>query len=144
MLINALIHAAVYAAVAGLLLVVAYVVLDAVTPGHLGSHLLGRDGASASSSAGVVTGAWLISNALVLFTAVWTNGATSLGWELVWTVSFGLFGIILNAAMFLVVDVITPGSLRAIVCEPGPVRPLAIVAAASALSVAAIVCASIA
>jgi hypothetical protein len=30
------------------------------------------------------------------------------------------------------------------VCEPGPVRPLASVAAATALSVAAIVCASIA
>ena len=37
-----------------------------------------------------------------------------------------------------------PGNLRQIVTEPGPVRPLAHVAAAVALSVGAIVCASIA
>lgn len=149
-LVNALFHAIVYAVIAGGLLVVAYYVLDLVTPGHLGSHLRGVDEAghesvhAASKSAGLVTGAWLVSNAAVLFTAIWTNGETSLGWALVWTVSFGILGIALNALMFFVIEGITPGNLRRIIIEPGPVRPLAYVAAATAISVAAIVCASIA
>jgi hypothetical protein len=149
-LLNALGHAVVYAVLAGALLVAAYYVLDLVTPGHLGSHLRGVDetGAesvhAASRSAGVVAGAWLVSNAMVLFTAIWTNGATSLGWALGWTLSFGVLGIALNAVMFLVVELVTPGDLRRIVTAPGPVRPLAYVAAASAVSVGLIVCASIA
>jgi hypothetical protein len=142
-LLSALGHAAVYAAAASVLLVVAYYVLDVVTPGHLGTHLRGTE-ETASSSAGLVAGAWLISTALVLFTAIWTNGETSLGMALGWTVAFGAFGIVLNILMLFLIDAITPGNLRAIVCEPGPVRPLASVAAATALSVAAIVCASIA
>ena len=147
-LLNALGHAAVYAVVAGVLLVVAYYVLDLVTPGHLGTHLRGGDDhdtdGAASASAGLVAAAWLMSTALVLFTAIWTNGATSLGAELGWTAAFGAFGIALNAVMFFAVEAITPGSLRLIVTRPGPVVPLAVVAAATSLSVAAIVCASIA
>lgn len=158
-LLTALGHAVVYALLTGGLLVLAYYVLDLVTPGHLGRHLRGgvdgglpggpdgevtAGGALPSSGAGLVAGAWLVSNALVLFTAIWTNGATSLGWALGWTLAFGVLGIALNAVMFFVVEAITPGSLREAVTTPGPVQPLATVAAAAALSVAAIVCASIA
>ena len=149
-LINALLHAVAYALVGGAMLVVAYYVLDLATPGHLGTHLRGVDENGNESvhahsrGAGVVTSAWLVSNAAVLFTAIWTNGATSLGWALGWTVSFGVAGIALNTLMFFAVEAITPGNLRQIVTEPGPVRPLAHVAAAVALSVGAIVCASIA
>ena len=147
-LLNAMLHAVVYAVTAGALLVAAYYVLDVITPGHLGRQLRGseEDGqASApSQSAGVVAAAWTVSNALVLFTAIWTNGQTALGTALVWTVAFGVLGIVLNIVMFLVVEALTPGRLREIVCTPGPVRPLAVLAAAASLSVAAIVCASIA
>lgn len=147
---DAAFHAVVYALAGGLLLVVSYYVLDLATPGHLGTHLRGVDENGNESvhahsrSAGVVTSAWLLSNAAVLFTAIWTNGAASLGEALAWTVTFGIIGILLNTVMFFVVEAITPGSLRQIVTAPGPVRPLAWVAAASALSVGAIVCASIA
>ncbi|WP_210651038.1 DUF350 domain-containing protein [Nocardioides sp. SYSU D00065] len=149
-LINALLHAVAYAVVGGAMLVVSYYVLDLATPGHLGTHLRGVDENGDESvhahsrSAGVVTAAWLVSNALVLFTAIWTNGETSLGWALGWTVAFGALGIALNTVMFFAIEAMTPGSLRQIVTAPGPVRPLAHVAAATALSVAAIVCASIA
>lgn len=149
-LIDALLHAVAYALVGGAMLVVAYYVLDLATPGHLGTHLRGVDDNgnesvhAHSKGAGVVTSAWLVSNAAVLFTAIWTNGETSLGWALVWTVCFGAVGIALNTVMFFAVEAITPGNLRRIVTEPGPVRPLAHVAAAVALSVGAIVCASIA
>jgi uncharacterized membrane protein YjfL (UPF0719 family) len=147
-LLNAMLHAVVYALTAGALLVAAYYVLDLLTPGHLGTRLRGseEDGAATapSQSAGVVAGAWTISNALVLFTAIWTNGQTDLGTALLWTVAFGVLGIVLNTVVFLAVEVLTPGRLREIVCTPGPVRPLAVLAAAASLSVAAIVCASIA
>ncbi len=149
-LLNALFHAVVYAVVSGAILIVAYYVLDLVTPGHLGSHLHGSDEDGKASvhlqsrSAALVASAWMVSNALVLFTAIWTNGATDLGEALGWTVSFGLLGVALNAAMLFAIDAVTPGNLRQIVTEPGPVRPLAYLASATALSVAAIVCASIA
>lgn len=141
-LLSALFHAVAYAGIGGVMLIAAYYVLDLLTPGHLGTHLSGR-GDTASASAGVVTGAWLVSNALVLFTAIWTNGDTSLGHALGWTVAFGALGIALNAVMLFVIDAITPGNLREIVCQPGPTVPLAFVAAATSLSVAGIVCASV-
>ncbi len=149
-LLDALFHAAAYALVGGAMLVASYYVLDLATPGHLGTHLRGVDENGNESvhahsrGAGVVTSAWLLSNAAVLFTAIWTNGETSLGWALGWTVAFGVLGIVLNTVMFFAVEAITPGNLRQIVTEPGPVRHLADVAAAVALSVGAIVCASIA
>jgi len=149
-LIDALLHAVAYALVGGAMLVLSYYVLDLAIPGHLGSYLRGVDDNGQESvhahsrGAGLVTSAWLVSNAAVLFTAIWTNGETSLGWALGWTVSFGVVGIVLNTLMFFAVEAITPGNLRRIVTEPGPVRPLAYVAASVALSVGAIVCASIA
>jgi hypothetical protein len=151
-LLNAMLHAVVYAFTAGALLVAAYYVLDLITPGHLGRQLRGgadtgedtETGGAPSQSAGVVAAAWMISNALVLFTAIWTNGQTDLGTALLWTVTFGVLGIVLNIVMFLVVEALTPGRLREIVCAPGVVRPLAVLAAAASLSVAGIVCASIA
>ena len=42
-LLNALFHAVVYALVGGAMLVAAYYVLDLATPGHLGTHLRGVD-----------------------------------------------------------------------------------------------------
>jgi uncharacterized membrane protein YjfL (UPF0719 family) len=149
-LLEALLHAVVYAIAAGVLLLGAYYVLDLITPGHLGRQLHGeseKDGdatVAPSQSAGVITGAWMISNALVLFTAIWTNGATDLGTALLWTLAFGALGIVLNIVMFFAVEALTPGRLRQIVCTPGQVRPLAVVAAAASVSVAGIVCASIA
>lgn len=149
-LLIALFHAAVYVAAGAVLLVIAYYVLDLVTPGPLGHHLLGTDDHGNPSvhlhsfSASLVTSAWMLSNAAVLVTAIWVNGDSSLGTDLGWTVAFGLFGIVLNAVMLFVIDAITPGNLREIVCLPGPARPLAYVAAATALSVGAVVCASIA
>ena len=75
-LFDALLHAVAYALVGGAMLVVAYYVLDLATPGHLGTHLRGVDENgnesvhAHSKGAGVVTSAWLVSNAAVLFTAL--------------------------------------------------------------------------
>jgi hypothetical protein len=149
-ILNGLGHAAVYAAAGTALLVAAYFVLDLLTPGHLGAHLHGSAGAAAgadgaaSHSAGLVSAAWLVSVGGVLFTAIWTNGETSLGLALLATVLFGAVGIALNVLALLVVDAATPGNLRAIVCLPGRAVPLAYVAASASLAVGAVVSASIA
>lgn len=144
---TALYHAVVYAALAGAVLVLAYLVLDLLTPGHLGKHLLGgHDDPShaASYSAATVAAAWMVGNGAIVFTAIWTNGDTDLGYALLWTLVFGLVGCALNAVMLVAVDLVTPGDLRAVVCTPGPVVPLAVLSAASTLAISAIVCASIA
>ncbi|ROR89780.1 DUF350 domain-containing protein [Nocardioides aurantiacus] len=141
---TALYHAVVYAVLAGAVLVLAYVVLDLLTPGHLGRHLLGTTEHGASYSAATVAAAWVIGNGAVVFTAIWTNGDTDLGYALLWTLVFGLVGCALNAVMLVAIDLVTPGNLRAVVCTPGPVVPLAVLSAASTLAISAIVCASIA
>ena len=150
-LLSALGHGAVYAVAGGALVVLAYYVLDLLTPGHLGTHLHGshQPGAAehahdASYSAAVVTAAWLLGVAGVVFTAIWTNGETSLGMALLWTVVFGLLGIALNSVMLVAIDAVTPGDLREIVTTPGRAVPLAYVAASTALAVSAVVAASIA
>ena len=141
---TALYHGVVYALLAGAVLVLAYLVLDLLTPGHLGRHLLGGEDHDASYSAATVTASWLVGNAAIIFTAIWTNGDTDLGYALLWTLVFGLVGCALNSVMLVAVDLVTPGNLRAVVCTPGRVVPLAVVSASATLAISAIVCASIA
>jgi len=151
-LLDAALHAIVYALVGGALVVLALGVLDLLTPGHLGRQLRGgtagdpghHEGHAASGSAGLVAAAWLIGTGAVVFTAIWTNGETSLGEALLWTVVFGVLGIVVNTVMLVAVDVVTPGRLGEIVTTPGAAVPLAYVTAAAALAVSAVVCASIA
>src|ERR1700710_3070180 len=98
-LLDSLLHAVVYALVGGALVVASFGVLDLLTPGHLGQHLRGgapaddaRDpmgrpdglegvpsAGAASGSAALVTSAWLLGTGAIVFTAIWTNGETSLG-----------------------------------------------------------------
>jgi hypothetical protein len=154
-LLDAAFHAVVYALVGGALIVLALGVLDLLTPGHLGRQLRGSQagdpghpadhpGHDASGSAGLVAAAWLVGTGGIVFTAIWTNGETSLGEALLWTVVFGVIGIAVNTVMLLAVDVVTPGRLGEIVTTPGPAVPLAYVTAAAAIAVSAVVCASIA
>lgn len=147
-LLDAAFHAVVYALVGGALVVLALGVLDLLTPGHLGRQLHGSAGAAdreaASGSAGLVAAAWLVGTGAIVFTAIWTNGETSFGRALLWTVAFGVVGIAVNTVMLLAVDVVTPGRLGEIVTTPGAAVPLAYVTAAAAVAVSAVVCASIA
>jgi hypothetical protein len=143
-LLDAAVHAVVYALVGGALIVLALGVLDLLTPGHLGSHLRGTTDDTASGSAGVVAAAWLVGTGAIVFTAIWTNGETAFGEALLWTVAFGVLGILVNTVMLLAVDVVTPGRLGDILCTPGTAVPLAYVTGAAAIAVSAVVCASIA
>jgi hypothetical protein len=141
------------------LLALGYWVLDLLTPGHLGTHLLrggdrgdgrpdgrpdGRSDALASQGAGTVAAAWMLAQAAIIFTAIWTNGDSSFGQAFVSAVLFGLLGIVLLTVAFVLLDVLTPGRLGDAVIEPGGITPLARLTAAALLGIAAIVCASIA
>lgn len=122
------------------LLVLAALVVDLLTPGRLVSHVV----VERSYSAAVVLSAALIGQGLVIFTAIWTNAETGFGDALLWTIAFGLLGVVLTGIAFMLVDVLTPGKLGEILSRPGPVQPVAIVTAAAHLAVAGIVVASIA
>lgn len=133
-----LLYAVVYLGVGIALLILAALVVDLLTPGRLVSHVV------TSYSSALVLAAALLGQGLVIFTAIWTNAESGFGDALLWTVAFGLLGVVLTAVAFLVVDLLTPGQLGKMLAEPGPVQPVALVTAAAHLAVAGIVIASIA
>lgn len=133
-----LLYAVVYLGVGIALLILAAFVVDLLTPGRLVTHVVD------SYSSALVLAAALIGQGLVIFTAIWTNAEAGFGDALLWTLAFGLLGVVLTAVAFLVVDLLTPGKLGDILAQPGPVQPVALVTAAAHLAVAGIVIASIA
>src|SRR4051812_30698533 len=133
-----LLYAVVYLALGIALLILAAFVVDLLTPGRLVTHI------TTSHSSALVLAAALIGQGLVIFTAIWTNAESGFGDALLWTVAFGLLGVVLTAVAFAVVDVLTPGRLGTMLAQSGPVQPVALVAAAAHLAVAGIVVASIA
>ena len=139
-MLDNLLAAVVYLGVGVALLILAAFVVDLLTPGRLVSHVVEQR----SYSAALVLAAALLGQGLVIFTAIWTNAEAGFGDALLWTVSFGLLGVVLSAAAFTLVDLLTPGRLGQILSRPGPVQPIALVTAAAHLAVAGIVVASIA
>jgi uncharacterized membrane protein YjfL (UPF0719 family) len=133
-----LLYAVVYLGVGIALLILAAFVVDLLTPGRLVAHVV------VSYSSALVLAAALVGQGLVIFTAIWTNAESGFGDALLWTVAFGLLGVVLTAVAFLVVDLLTPGKLGEMLAQPGPVQPVALVTAAAHLAVAGIVVASIA
>jgi uncharacterized protein DUF350 len=97
-------YAVVYAAVGLLVLGLGYVALDLLTPGRLGRHIYEER----SVNAGIVLGSAFASLGGIVFTAIWTNGESGFGAALVWTVAFGLLGVLLQAAAFRLLDLVTP------------------------------------
>ncbi|WP_409485216.1 DUF350 domain-containing protein [Arsenicicoccus dermatophilus] len=138
-MIAALLYAAVYCLAGIALLAAGFVVLDLLTPGRLGARIY----TERSVNAAVVVAAEFLGLGAITFTTIWTNGDAGVGHALLWTVGFGLLGIVLQAVSFLLLDAVTPGSLRAIVVEKDW-HPGALVAAAAMVAVSAIVCAAIA
>jgi uncharacterized membrane protein YjfL (UPF0719 family) len=141
----------VYAVMGIALLVLGYLLIDLLTPGHLGRALVGtagdgehRGGAGPSYGAAVILSSSIIANGLVIFTALWTNVAAGLGTAVVWTLVFGVLGLVLQAVAFVLVDAVVPGKLADVVFGHDRVHPAAWVMASAHLAVAGIVVASIA
>ena len=131
-------YALAYTAVGLVLLPLGYLVLDLLTPGHLGRHIY----QDRSVSAGIVLAAGFLAQGAIIFTTIWTNATSGFGQALLYTVVFGLLGVVLQAVAFLALDLLTPGKMGALVTEVA-FHPAALVSAAAQLSVAAIIVASI-
>lgn len=98
-------------AVAGLLLMlVGYGVVDLITPGKLHELLWTEK----SRNASILVASNLLGVAIIVAVAIRTS-AGDLVWGLVSTIVYGVIGIIIMAASFLIVDALTPGRLGEIV-----------------------------
>lgn len=131
-------YAVAYTGVGIVLLTLGFLVLDALTPGHLGRQIH----EDRSVNAGIVLAAGFLGQGLVIFSAIWTNATSGFGEALLYTVVFGVLGVVLQAVAFLVLDLLTPGKLGGHVTEI-TFHPASLVLAAVQLAVAAIVVASI-
>jgi uncharacterized membrane protein YjfL (UPF0719 family) len=132
-------YAVAYSLVGIALLGLGFFALDLLTPGHLAKHIW----AERSINAAIVLSAGFLGLGAIVFTAIWTNAASDFGDALLWTVAFGVVGVLLQVLAFVVLDLITPGKLGEVVCLV-PFHPASLVTAASQLAVSAIVVASIA
>jgi len=131
-------YAVAYTGVGIVLLTLGFVVLDLLTPGHLGRHI--TEGRSINSA--IVLAAGFLGQGAIVFASIWTNGTSAFGIALLYTVVFGILGVVLQAVAFVVLDLITPGKLGTHVTEV-TFHPASLVLAAVQLSVAAIIVASI-
>jgi uncharacterized membrane protein YjfL (UPF0719 family) len=131
-------YAVAYSGVGIALLVLGFYVLDLLTPGHLGRHIY----ENRSVNAAITLAAGFLGQGLIVFATIWTNATSGFGRALLYTVVFGLLGVVLQAVGFLVLDLITPGKLGEHLTER-PFHPASLVSAAVQLAVSIIVVASI-
>jgi uncharacterized membrane protein YjfL (UPF0719 family) len=132
-------YALAYSAVGIVILGIGYVALDLLTPGRLGHHIV-REG---SINAAIVTAAGLLGLGFIVFTAIWTNGDSSFGDALGWTIAFGLLGVVMQAVAFRLLDLFTPDDLPEILMRP-QFHPASIVAAAAQLATSLVIVACVA
>jgi uncharacterized membrane protein YjfL (UPF0719 family) len=131
-------YAVAYSGVGIALLVLGFFALDLLTPGHLGRHIYEHR----SVNAALTLSAGFLGQGAIVFASIWTNATSGFGHALLYTVVFGILGVLLQAVAFVVLDVITPGKLGEHLTE-ATFHPASLVSAAVQLAVAAIVVASI-
>ncbi|MCA0435469.1 MAG: DUF350 domain-containing protein [Austwickia sp.] len=137
-MVTSLLFGAAYALLGVVLLVAGFFVFDALTPGRLGSRIY----EARSMNAAIIVAAIFMGLGAIEAVAIYTNGAANFGSAFGWTAGFGVVGILLQAISFLILDAVTPGSLREIAVDDR-FHPGALVAAASQLAVSLVICASI-
>jgi uncharacterized membrane protein YjfL (UPF0719 family) len=136
-LITGLLHATIYSVVGVLLLLLGFVVVDLLTPGALRHQIWTERNRNAS----IYLSSSLLGTGAIVFTAILTTYA-DLVQGLFSTISFGLLGLVLKAAAFWLVDMLTPGKLGEMVVDT-KIHPAVWVSASANLAISAIVCASI-
>jgi len=136
-MLEALGYALATGAVGIVLLIVGIWALDVATPGNLPTQM------NENMNAAVVAGARLVAVAGVAFTTIWTNADKHLGYALVWTVVFGLIGIVMQTVATLVIGYAYRGSEH-VVSKPGPLAPCAVLLAAAQVAAALVVISAIA
>lgn len=124
-----------YSGVGLAVLVAGFFVIDALTPGKLGTLVM--DG---NPNASILAATTLVSLGLILWFAIYFTGA---GWYgLDEALVFGAVGVGAQAIGFVVLDALTPGKLG-VICEEPRLHPAALVSAAVQIAVALVVCASL-
>ena len=131
--------AAAYSLLGVVLLVVGFLVLDLLTPGHLARHIWDQQ----SINAGIVLSSGFLGLGIIVFTAIWFNGEASFGGAFLATALYGLLGVVLQAVAFLLIELATPGKLGE-VCVAVPFQPASLVIASAQIAVSLAVVASIA
>ena len=111
--------AAAYTGVGIALLVLGFYALDLLTPGHLGRHIAEDRSVNAALD---LAGGFLGQGAIV-FASIWTNATSGFGQALLYTVVFGILGVVLQAVAFVVLDLITPGSSATTSSSRSSTRP---------------------
>lgn len=132
-------YAVAYAGVGLVLLYAGFFVLDLLTPGRLSHHIW----VDRCLSPALVLSASFLGLGGIVFTAIWTNAESGFGDALGWTIVFGLVGIALQAAAFVLLDLVTPGKMSELVVERN-FHPASLVVSASQIAVSLIVIAAIA
>ena len=126
-----------YAVVGVVLMGLGYGLVDLLTPGRLG-ELIWRD---RNPNAALVLLSGLAGVGLIVVTAILTSDDAIVR-GLLSTVVYGLLGIVLMGAAFLLLDAVTPGKLGETVTEHA-LHPAAWVTAVVHLAVAGIIAASV-
>ena len=127
-----------YSGVGLAVLLIGFIALDLLTPGHLGTHVM-----EGNRGAGLIAGTGLVSLGLILWFAIYFTGA---GWDgLVDAGVFGLVGVATQAVGFLALDMLIPGKLAEHCFETveNRMHPAAYVTSGIQLAVALIICASL-
>ena len=130
--------AAAYTGVGIALLVLGFYTLDVLTPGNLGKHI--SEHRSLNAAVALVGG--FLGQGAIIFSSIWTNATSGFGQALLYTVVFGVLGVVLQAVAFVALDVLIPGKLGQHLMEP-TFHPASLVSAAVQLAVSAIIVASI-
>ena len=131
-------YAAAYALLGVVLLVVGFASLDLLTPGRLARHIW----TERSINAAIILATGFLGQGIIVFTAIWTNGEAGFGSAFLYTIAFGLLGVVLQAVSFVLIDLATPGKLGEMVCEV-PFHPASLVTASAQIAVSLAVVASI-
>ena len=131
-------YAVAYTGVGIALLTLGFFMLDLLTPGHLGRHIYEHR----SVNAALTLAAGFLGQGAIVFASIWTNATSGFGQALLYTVVFGILGVVLQAVAFVALDVLVPGRLGQHLMEPA-FHPASLISAAVQLAVAAIIVASI-
>lgn len=126
-----------YAVVGMLLLAVGYKVLDALLPGDLGVLIY----TERNTNAALVVASTLLAVGAIVTTAIVTSD-DELARGLGNAAGYGLLGVVMLAASFILADRLTPGSLG-VICTDTNRHPAVYVTVASHLAVGAIIAAAI-
>ena len=129
--------AGLYGLVGIALLALGYVVIDLLTPGHLGKLILVEQ----NRNAGIIAVGAMLAVGAITATAIASSDG-DLGEGLAESAGYGVIGILLMGVAFVVIDLLTPGRLGDHVTHEED-QPAALLMASTLVAVGAIVAASI-